>query len=504
MVEEIKRPPFGQLLWRCRRNCTDPDRGGHLTQERLAELLDVVAGVPGYSDVRISNWERGEETIRHDKRDVLVGLVQVLVKCGGIATLLEANRLLATGGYRRLNDEEIGRISESWVGVDVPAFEKPGNPLEPTKTSAFWRNDVTVADRGIDRLIDEKVTPHEPLLQLPAKIYPQLIGRERELARLFTGFEARQKMPALYIVGLGGIGKTALAREAVEQALKKGLFEFVVWTSAKTERFVDTGIEKIEVSDYSFDQLLSDIGRQCGQLDIPQMPFTQKLSAVKYLLSQTPVLIVLDNLETVENAAQLLDDVLEIRGQSQLLITSRHFIPHPLVTPVRLGGFPLDEGLLFLRAESKLKGIDAVFHAGERTLEQIHNVTGGAPLAMKLVVGQIFYTSMDDVLQILVDARFEEPDREFYRFVFKHSWDLLSLAARKVLVTMSVFSVKIGGTRTAIQIVSKVDEGQFMPALKNLIFMSLVDPSQGLREKRYTIHQLTHYFVLSDIVKKWG
>lgn len=123
---------------------------------------------------------------------------------------------------------------------------------------------------------------------------------------------------------------------------------------------------------------------------------------------------------------------------------------------------------------------------------------------MKLVVGQIFYTSMDDVLQILVDARFEEPDREFYRFVFKHSWDLLSLAARKVLVTMSVFSVKIGGTRTAIQIVSKVDEGQFMPALKNLIFMSLVDPSQGLREKRYTIHQLTHYFVLSDIVKKWG
>ena len=167
----------------------------------------------------------------------------------------------------------------------------------------------------------------------------------------------------------------------------------------------------------------------------------------------------LDNLETVENADKFIDDILAIRGQSQLLITSRHLIDHPLVTPIRLAGFSQSEGLQFLRSEGEFRGIDAVSAAGDKVLKRIHEVTGGAPLAMKLVVGQLYWVSIDEVLQILIDAKFEEQDSDFYRFVFKHSWMLLALPAQKILVSMATFSsVKMGGTRSAIQQVSRVEE----------------------------------------------
>lgn len=459
---------FGQKLKLFRKRTRHPDTYESLTQQQVADSL-VKRGLE-YTYVTISNWERGASQIHQDDRKLLISLISILHAHEGIGTLQEANEWLESGNYRALNVPETGSINPEWLNANEGIFD---------------------------------ISHDEQLLQLPPKIYRQLIGREEELQRLFDGFESKEKMPALCVVGLGGIGKTALVREAVEQALRAGLFEFVVWTSAKSEIFFDEGVKKTEVSDYNFDQLLSDIGRQCNRLDITQMPVAQKLKAVKYLLSQTSALIVLDSLETIENANQIIDDVLAIRGRSQLLITTRHLIAHPYITPVRLGGFPLDDGISFLRDESKLKGVDAVYWAGERTLKQIHDVTGGAPLAMKLVIGQMGWMSMDEVLQILVDAKFEQQDREFYCFVFKHSWELLSLAAQKVLVSMSVFSVKAGGTRTAIQKVSEVNEREFMPALKNLIFMSLVDPSQNLQEKRYTIHQLTHYFILSHIVKKW-
>jgi len=464
-------PQFGQKLKGFRQRTRDLETQKPLTQQQIAELLEKKTGI-FYSHVTISNWERNVSTIHQDERVLLVALVSILHTHQGIISKEEAEEFLHAGNYRRLNVPEMSQVNIEWLNEG-----------------------------------EEKVTlpdGEQSVSQIPDKSYKQLIGRQNELQRILNGFESGRLMPALFIVGLGGIGKTVLAREAVEQASAANLFEFVVWSSAKTERFVGEGIEKIEGFDYSLDYLFNDIGRQCGRLDIAQMGFEEKRGAITHLLTQMHILIVLDNLETVENADKLIDDILAIRGQSQLLITSRHLIDHPLVTPIRLAGFSQVEGLQFLRSEGEFRGIDVISAAGDKVLKRIHEVTGGAPLAMKLVVGQLYWVSIDEVLQILIDAKFEEQDSDFYRFVFKHSWALLALPAQKILVSMATFSIKMGGTRTAIQQVSRVEEMAFMPALKLLVFMSLVDPSQSLQEKRYTIHQLTRYFILSDIVKKWG
>jgi hypothetical protein len=52
--------------------------------------------------------------------------------------------------------------------------------------------------------------------------------------------------------------------------------------------------------------------------------------------------------------------------------------------------------------------------------------------------------------------------------------------------------------------VSEVDEDAFYPAMDELVTMSLVDFGGELGQRRYALHQLTYYFILSDIVKMWG
>lgn len=223
MVEEIKRPPFGQLLWRCRRNCTDPDRGGQLTQERLAELLDVVAGVPGYSDVRVSNWERGEETIRHDRRDVLVGLIQVLVNCGGIATLIEANRLLAIGGYKRLEEDEISKIAPAWLQSDV---KETNNMVFLPDFSADISTSIPMFGASFDTF--------PPPFMTPALPEQGVFGRDEFLRRICIALRLQDQggnVPPLALRGMGGIGKTTLGIATGRLKLTREHFpDGVLWT----------------------------------------------------------------------------------------------------------------------------------------------------------------------------------------------------------------------------------------------------------------------------------
>ena len=105
---------FGQQLRVYRNNSTDPNKGGRLTQQGLAELLENYAGVPGYSYVRVSNWERGREEISHTNRQLLVGLIKVLHDHGGIHTLEMANEWLSIGGYGHLKPIEISQVDTAW------------------------------------------------------------------------------------------------------------------------------------------------------------------------------------------------------------------------------------------------------------------------------------------------------------------------------------------------------------------------------------------------------
>jgi hypothetical protein len=342
-------------------------------------------------------------------------------------------------------------------------------------------------------------------LQLPPRAYHHLIGRYEELDTITKALRAPDFKPIVVVVGLGGIGKTALAREAVEQCWKDKCFEHIVWTSAKTECFVGgVAVKRVGIAEYNFDTLLSDIGRQCDRLDIPQMSPEQKRTAVKYLLAKHRVLVVMDNLETIPENEKLVHDVYQILGQSKLFITSRHHVKHDKAFIINLGGFPEREGLKFLREESQERNIEAVAKAGREHLLAIHEYTGGAPLAMKLVIGQIARQPLDVVLDTLCKAEVQGQDYPFYRFVYYHSWQSLDMPAKMALVDMSVFPPLTGGAVMDVQAISQVPEPKFWPAMDQLVTMSLVDKIGVIGKERFALHPLTQYFIKSDVTREWS
>jgi hypothetical protein len=306
------------------------------------------------------------------------------------------------------------------------------------------------------------------------------------------------------IVGLGGMGKTALAQEAMDRCWREGLFDHIVWASAKTERFVGEGSRQTGVSDYGFEQLLADIARQCDRLDVAQLPPDQRRAAVKQLLLARRVLVVMDNLETIPDSDMFVDEVFQILGRSKLLLTSRHHVRHERAFSLDLGGLYQPEGLAFLREDSAERGIQMIAQAGVEDLLAIYQVTGGAPLAMKLVIGQVSRWPLAQVLDNLKAAQFAGPNYDFYRFIFKQSWEMLAAETQQVLVSMAVFDLANGSSEAALRQVSRVEPEAVQPALDQLILLSLVDVLGDLVTRRYTLHPLTHYFILSDIVKKWS
>ena len=96
---------FGKQLRFFRNQSEDPKTGKHLTQEFLASSLYEEMGIQ-YTGAAVSDWERGESKINADDRLLLLSLVKILNRYGGIKSSSEADQLLESGNYRALNQTE--------------------------------------------------------------------------------------------------------------------------------------------------------------------------------------------------------------------------------------------------------------------------------------------------------------------------------------------------------------------------------------------------------------
>jgi len=102
---------FGTLLRDFRESYRDPlFPARKLSQVRLGELLGGKLGIQGYSGAAVCDWENGKNKIHADDRLVLTALIQVLIECGGLKTMENANQLLNAGNYRALDAGETQKV----------------------------------------------------------------------------------------------------------------------------------------------------------------------------------------------------------------------------------------------------------------------------------------------------------------------------------------------------------------------------------------------------------
>ena len=137
--------------------------------------------------------------------------------------------------------------------------------------------------------------------------------------------------------------------------------------------------------------------------------------------------------------------------------------------------------------------------APEDTLLHIHEVAGGNPLALKLLVGQMHTLSLSRVVDDLRQARGQKVE-ELYRFIYWRSWQLLSEDARRVLAIMPLLA-ESGGGLAQIGALSELHEESLAAALTQLVRLCLVNVRDTVEARRYCIHRLTESFLLNEVLK---
>jgi hypothetical protein len=261
--------------------------------------------------------------------------------------------------------------------------------------------------------------------------------------------------------------------------------------------------------------ILNSIAEQLGVRDILKLDFEEKKARIGALLHTQRVLVVLDNLETagafgteVEHQNSLASQLRPLLNPSKAILTSRYRFEGELYR-IRLTGLDRTDALRLIRQKAEHDNILRVKEVADEEIEPIISETGGSPLALKLVVGQLDYLDLKLVLEKLREVRLPQGDIDesdyirFYKFIFLRSWKLLSEDAKKLLISMRRFEAGVGGTRDAVQRVSRLSDDALTSNIEELLRLSFLEvgKSRSLKEQlRYYLHQLTKNFVLSDLL----
>ncbi len=354
----------------------------------------------------------------------------------------------------------------------------------------------------------QPTTSKELPTQLPDKAYGKLVGRDTLIEEILGVLQSESGKRIIAIDGMGGIGKTALARELVDLSLEKQSFELAIWVESPKEKFIDLSYSQ-KSSDLTFETVLDGIARHLGARDIFKLKGSEKEARIRVLLQMQSILLILDNLETAkESQNEIAQKLLPLLGNSKAIFTSRQRFVGEMY-PIHLTGLDEAGSLTFIRQEASEKSIRRVQTAEIAELKQIAHDTGGSPLALKLVVGQLVYLNLDHILTLLRDVQIPNQDSgedeyfKLYQNIFFSSWKVLSDNSQRLLISMSHFAPNVGGTIEALELTSEIDKSTLIRAIRQLWRLSFLEVGESpkLNKIRYYLHALTQHFVLADIVK---
>jgi transcriptional regulator with XRE-family HTH domain len=445
---------FGQKLRELRK-----DEG--LTQMELAKQVPV-------SSELISIWERAYEHQGRRWKPDRPSVVRLVEIFADQLQPEEAQSWVALVGYK-LGQKELQKIFPADLAQPAP----------PTTSVPDFQTNLK-------------------RLELPPE--QKLFGVSQEQAQLRDLIE-QSNAPWLVVVdGIGGIGKTSLANGLVHEIMPEDRFYDIAWVSAQQEEFLpSTGLRPIGRPALDVDTLTDALLEQLHSTPPLAYSAEEKLAILTSLLKQQTYLIVIDNLETVVDYEALLPLLRKVAKPSKFLLTSRHHLyAHSDVFCLSLKELNQADTIALLKHEAEVRGLSALVNAPRTALENIYEMVGGNPLALKLVIGQIGVLPLSQVLENLKEARGKKTE-ELYNYIYWQAWHALDPVSREVLLVMPLVQ---GGTFAQLTALSQFELDELSQALEHLIALSLVEVSgDDLEQHRYRIHRLTETFLLTEVAK---
>lgn len=321
-------------------------------------------------------------------------------------------------------------------------------------TSAVYRDlsakngAFTFLDKGEHKLKDLSEAEH--VYQLCAADLPQdfpalrtLSSHPNNLPAATTSFIGREAVVRdvcarldeeetrlLTLTGFGGLGKTRLALRVGEKALEH--FPEGVW-------FVPLAA--------IFDPILviPTLARALGLKDDPEVPVLEQL--IQHLASARALLI-LDNFEQVEDAAEDVAAILRGCPDVKILVTSRSLLNLSMEYEYEVPPLDVEESVtLFAARARQARSAFAVDAENTRQVEELCRQLEGMPLAVELAAAQIRKMSVEAItlalsrrLEVLAtNMRDLSPRQRSLRGAIEWSYELLQTGERALFDALSVF-----------------------------------------------------------------
>lgn len=469
--------PFGDLLTQ------------HLHRKHGLSQAKLAAGILQAPSI-ITDMAQGKRLGGPQARERVTAIIAWLQQEGALATLDEANALLAAAGMAPLQDSRVGETSliRSLAAQTGPQ-QRQSPAVQPARQVA---------------------TGAKPRHNLPAPLTP-FIGRKEQIARLVQQLQARR---LLTLTGAGGVGKTRLAIE-VAARLRPG-FADGVW-------FVDLA----PLTDpAAIPRLILDLWR------VPEQPESSPLATLIAYLSSKQLVLILDNCEHLIGAcAALVETILRNCPQVSVLATSREALNIDGETPWRVpsltrpratewrGGAPapsphspaellrFEAVALFVERTQLHKPDFALSAENAAAVAHICSRLDGIPLAIEMAAARANVFTVEELATRLdgaLDARFQlltggartAPFRhQTLRATLEWSYGLLAPEEQRLLMRLSVFSG--GWTATATEVVT----GRSLDLLAQLVNKSLIVADQQGGQTRYRLLETVRQFAAEQF---WG
>ena len=312
----------------------------------------------------------------------------------------------------------------------------------------------------------------------PFEVPPRLanfVDREAELRAIRQALDTGASL--VQIVGMGGIGKTALAVE-IAHRMRDRFPDGVLWVTLESGTTLENALHHIALS---YDQVLAEME-------------TEALAAqVRSLLASKKALIVLDSAENLSEGElrQLLPGV----PNCPALVTTRTRFTEleHLGQTVSVGVLPNDDSLTLLRRSAGYRRVSA----DKATALQVCQLLGHHPLAIEVAgrLAQIrnwdIQTLLDNLQAFMGDTpEMDTPIADVSR-AFSASYDSLTDEQKEVLMAGSIFEGVFVADGVAY-LLGDQPTGTIEYLLDGLANRSLI--SLG-RERTFRVHPLIRAYV---------
>ena len=336
---------------------------------------------------------------------------------------------------------------------------------------------------------------------LPLPSYHTLYGNEdvrRALTTQLTSAEPKSWLHA--VVGIGGIGKTSLVREAVFEAAGALQLDELLWMRVQNGRVVLEGGRPMLLDDHAL------ITTLLTRLDPTFATVTDRQAQRQRLhrcLEERKTLLVVDNLEVATELERVIMQLYSFLNPLKVIITSREQPSDAYHVNVnRLNELGRTATLQLIRQQAEERNVPMLTAGNERLVASIYEAVGGNPLAVKLIVGLAKRLELAELLADLITATHRHID-QMYRYIFERAWGELGETAQALLMIMPL-ATDNGMTLERMRVNSGLDFGQLGEAIDELSQRSLLDVGGTTVERKYTIHQLTRAYLASDVINWSG